>query len=142
MLNRTGRRQIVKPLRMWFQLPWQRESRRPYIAWESDSTLIETPFGLVGLRVFKRAATPHEVDRCERKFEGRTTSLLKTQSQIPMKWTLARVIKIHPGEDGLVRVVDVKTAKGTFTEPSRTYRCLEMLTIAQRGRSIEAKDEL
>ncbi|GFY44947.1 hypothetical protein TNIN_355501 [Trichonephila inaurata madagascariensis] len=32
-----------------------------------------------------------------------------------MKWTLARVIKIHPGEDGLVRVVDVKTAKGTFT---------------------------
>ncbi|GFY52144.1 integrase catalytic domain-containing protein, partial [Trichonephila inaurata madagascariensis] len=41
--------------------------------------------------------------------------LLKNASQIPMKWTLARVIKIHPGEDGLVRVVDVKTAKGTFT---------------------------
>ncbi|GFY40820.1 hypothetical protein TNIN_262271 [Trichonephila inaurata madagascariensis] len=32
-----------------------------------------------------------------------------------MKWTLARVIKIPPGDDGLVRVVDVKTAKGTFT---------------------------
>ncbi|GFY52516.1 integrase catalytic domain-containing protein [Trichonephila inaurata madagascariensis] len=41
--------------------------------------------------------------------------LLKNASQIPMKWTLARVIKIDPGEDGLVRVVDVKTAKGTFT---------------------------
>ncbi|GFY72539.1 reverse transcriptase domain-containing protein [Trichonephila inaurata madagascariensis] len=41
--------------------------------------------------------------------------LLKNASQIPMKWTLARVIKIHPGEDGLVRVVDVKTAKGIFT---------------------------
>ncbi|GFY74990.1 integrase catalytic domain-containing protein [Trichonephila inaurata madagascariensis] len=41
--------------------------------------------------------------------------LLKNASQIPMKWTLARVIKIHPGEDELVRVVDVKTAKGTFT---------------------------
>ncbi|GFY51510.1 uncharacterized protein TNIN_295631, partial [Trichonephila inaurata madagascariensis] len=37
--------------------------------------------------------------------------LLKNASQIPMKWTLARVIKIQPGEDGLVRVVDVKTAK-------------------------------
>jgi len=32
----------------------------------------------------------------------------------PMNWRLGRVVDVHPGRDGLVRVVDVKTATGTY----------------------------
>ncbi|XP_043496460.1 uncharacterized protein LOC122520465 [Polistes fuscatus] len=35
----------------------------------------------------------------------------------PSKWPLARVIKLHPGKDGLCRVVTLKTATSTITRP-------------------------
>ncbi|XP_057338482.1 uncharacterized protein LOC130676347 [Microplitis mediator] len=35
----------------------------------------------------------------------------------PSKWPLARVTHLHPGSDGLTRVVTVKTATSTFTRP-------------------------
>ncbi|XP_071036405.1 uncharacterized protein [Parasteatoda tepidariorum] len=40
--------------------------------------------------------------------------LLKDPSKTAMQWNLARIVKTYPGEDNLVRVVDVKTARGTF----------------------------
>jgi hypothetical protein len=36
----------------------------------------------------------------------------------PLKWPLARVISVFPGEDGLVRVVTIKTGKGTYKRPA------------------------
>ena len=36
---------------------------------------------------------------------------------VPARWPLARVVAIHPGKDGLVRVVTVKTSKGTYKRP-------------------------
>ncbi|KAI4472723.1 hypothetical protein M0802_016545 [Mischocyttarus mexicanus] len=35
----------------------------------------------------------------------------------PSKWPLARVIELHPGKDGLCRIVTVKTATSTITRP-------------------------
>ncbi|XP_043493624.1 uncharacterized protein LOC122518642 [Polistes fuscatus] len=35
----------------------------------------------------------------------------------PSKWPLARVIQLHPGKDGLCRVVTLKTATSTITRP-------------------------
>ncbi|XP_034946345.1 uncharacterized protein [Chelonus insularis] len=35
----------------------------------------------------------------------------------PAQWPLARVIGVHPGQDGLIRVVSIKTSKTTFTRP-------------------------
>ena len=32
----------------------------------------------------------------------------------PTKWPLARVVVVHPGKDGLIQVITVKTAKGTY----------------------------
>uniref|UniRef100_A0A182RL83 DUF5641 domain-containing protein n=1 Tax=Anopheles funestus TaxID=62324 RepID=A0A182RL83_ANOFN len=40
-----------------------------------------------------------------------TTLLLKEDNLPPLKWRYGRVIKVYPGDDGLIRVVDVKTAK-------------------------------
>ena len=33
---------------------------------------------------------------------------------VPTKWPLAKVIQTHTGKDGLVRVVIIKTATGTY----------------------------
>lgn len=38
--------------------------------------------------------------------------LIKDINSPPMSWKLGRVTKLHPGSDGVVRVVDIKTANG------------------------------
>ena len=43
--------------------------------------------------------------------------LLQEESIIPTKWPLARVVKVHPGRDGLVRVATIKTKNGLYTRP-------------------------
>ena len=40
--------------------------------------------------------------------------LIKDTDLFVRSWPLARVIQTHPGDDGLVRVVTVKTEKGTY----------------------------
>ena len=49
---------------------------------------------------------------------------LLVEKEVPRgKWLLARVIKLHPGDDNIVRVVDVKTKNGNFRRPI-TKLCL------------------
>ncbi|XP_073995272.1 uncharacterized protein [Rhodnius prolixus] len=43
--------------------------------------------------------------------------LLKDLHTWPLQWPLARVISIHPGPDGIVRVATVKTAQGVYKRP-------------------------
>ena len=43
--------------------------------------------------------------------------LLQEESIIPTKWPLARVVKVHPGRDGFVRVATIKTKTGLYTRP-------------------------
>lgn len=43
--------------------------------------------------------------------------LLRNPLLPPCKWELDRVIKLHPGSDGLTRVVTVKTASSEYTRP-------------------------
>ncbi|XP_058827050.1 uncharacterized protein LOC131687034 [Topomyia yanbarensis] len=38
-------------------------------------------------------------------------------NQPPMRWKLGRIDELHPGQDGVVRVVTVKTATGRLTRP-------------------------
>lgn len=39
----------------------------------------------------------------------------------PRQWALGRVIKTYPGDDGVVRVVRVKTARGDFDRSIRKF---------------------
>ncbi|GFW72420.1 integrase catalytic domain-containing protein [Trichonephila clavipes] len=41
--------------------------------------------------------------------------MLKEPSKIPMEWTLGRIEGIHPGSDGFVRVIRIRTSRGVFT---------------------------
>ncbi|CAK9809234.1 hypothetical protein ANTQUA_LOCUS5948 [Anthophora quadrimaculata] len=43
--------------------------------------------------------------------------LLRNPNQPPGKWELGRVIRCHPGSDGLTRIVTVKTAKSEHKRP-------------------------
>ena len=42
---------------------------------------------------------------------------LRDEPTIPTKWPLARVTDVYPGQDGKVRVVTVRTPKGSYKRP-------------------------
>ena len=42
------------------------------------------------------------------------------------KWPMARVEKVHPGKDGLVRTATVKAQKGVFNRPVQRLHRLEI----------------
>ncbi|XP_039306065.1 uncharacterized protein LOC120357974 [Solenopsis invicta] len=46
-----------------------------------------------------------------------TIVVLRELNIPPMNWRLGRVVKIHQGKDGLIRVVDVKTSTGIYQKP-------------------------
>lgn len=46
-----------------------------------------------------------------------TVVILKVDNVPTLCWPLAIVTEVHPGKDGVVRNVTVKTSKGTFTRP-------------------------
>lgn len=50
--------------------------------------------------------------------------LLKEDNMPPGKWPLGRIVTVHPGKDGRVRVVTVKTASGLFDRPIVKLRLL------------------
>lgn len=43
--------------------------------------------------------------------------LINDERYPPTKWPLARVVELHPGKDGLVRVVTLRTAVSTLKRP-------------------------
>ncbi|XP_017887576.1 uncharacterized protein LOC108629432 [Ceratina calcarata] len=54
--------------------------------------------------------------------------LLQEENIPPLQWPLGRILEIHPGDDGVVRVVSVKTANGVF---KRTVKKIAVLPIEQ-----------
>lgn len=44
--------------------------------------------------------------------------IIKEDNLAPTKWKLARIVKVHPGKDGVVRVATVRLANGSeLTRP-------------------------
>ena len=51
-------------------------------------------------------------------------------------WPLARVTKVMPGKDGVIRVAEVRTKTGVYTRPvTRLYR-LEDSDVRQGGEHV------
>lgn len=53
--------------------------------------------------------------------------LMKNENTPPTRWPLGRVIQCHPGEDGLTRVVSVRTATSVFLRPITKIALLPVL---------------
>ncbi|GIY42573.1 hypothetical protein CEXT_404701 [Caerostris extrusa] len=49
--------------------------------------------------------------------EGDLVLIKNPDNYCPLKWNLARIIKIHPGEDKVTRVVTLKDKNGTYKRP-------------------------
>jgi hypothetical protein len=43
--------------------------------------------------------------------------ILREENTAPLHWPTGIITEVHPGPDGKVRVVTVKTPKGTFRRP-------------------------
>ena len=50
--------------------------------------------------------------------------ILQEDCLVPGKWPLARVVEAHAGNDGIVRVVTVKTAAGRYKRPVTKFAVL------------------
>ena len=57
--------------------------------------------------------------------------LVKDESTTPLHWPLGRIIKTHPGDDGVVRVVTLKTASGEYTRPIAKLYLLPVTSMVQ-----------
>ncbi|XP_065091131.1 uncharacterized protein LOC135712078 [Ochlerotatus camptorhynchus] len=44
--------------------------------------------------------------------------ILREDNLPPLQWPLARITEVHPGADGVIRVVTIKTSKGTYRRPA------------------------
>ncbi|XP_055633024.1 uncharacterized protein LOC129773443 [Toxorhynchites rutilus septentrionalis] len=51
------------------------------------------------------------------KIEVGKLVIIKDDNLPPMRWKLGRIIEVHPGADGIVRVVTLKTANGNLKRP-------------------------
>lgn len=55
--------------------------------------------------------------KANKNIEINALVLIKDERLPPLKWKLGRVTHLHPGPDGLVRVVTLKTADGEIQRP-------------------------
>lgn len=63
--------------------------------------------------------------------------MLKDDSSMTMNWTLGRILETYPGNDGITRVVLVKTKNGTYTRPVTKIALLPMEEEASQEQAPE-----
>lgn len=56
-------------------------------------------------------------NKIQKNIRSNDMLLVSDSDNFKTKWILGRVVDCHPGEDNLVRVVSVKTTKGTYRRP-------------------------
>jgi len=67
--------------------------------------------------------------------------LLRGETTPPNKWPLARIEKLHPGKDGHVRVVEVRTSTSRLTRPVSKLVLLPS-SVAREDEATEEGDHL
>ena len=53
------------------------------------------------------------------------------------KWSTGRVVKVYPGEDGLVRAVDVQLGNGIYRRGIRSLCLLERSSTGQDSKTAQ-----
>lgn len=60
-----------------------------------------------------------------RNFRVGDLVIVQTDNVPRSHWSLARITHVHPGDDGIIRSVQIKTNSGTLTRPTARLRLLE-----------------
>jgi hypothetical protein len=97
-INRLTQWQRVEQMRQRFWHRWQRE----YLVQNINRSKQLRGSG-------SRPSTP--------ALEVGSMVILVEDNTPPLQWKLGRIVELHPGSDGVVRVVSVKTVNGVFKEP-------------------------
>ncbi|XP_029172208.1 uncharacterized protein LOC114941390 [Nylanderia fulva] len=92
--------QTVSTLSRWRHL--QRMRDHFWQRWSSEYV-----HGLAPHQVLKDAPAPHVGDLC----------LVRSEITPPSRWPLARILRLHPGDDGITRVVTIRTATSELVRP-------------------------
>ena len=65
--------------------------------------------------IYDRTANSNEMDQTYLDhLKLNCLVLIRDNNQSPMNWKLGRVVKLHPGTDGIVRVVFIRTTDTTI----------------------------
>lgn len=64
--------------------------------------------------------------------------LIKDDNLLHTSWPLGRVIEVHPGQDGIVRVVSIKTKNGIKTRPITKISTLPVECIDEESNPDES----
>lgn len=56
--------------------------------------------------------------KCTNNLKLNDLVLIKEDDSPPLQWKLGRIVKLHPGQDGIVRAVTIKTVKGLVQRPT------------------------
>lgn len=93
--------QKMSTLRRWHLI--QSMVRHFWSRWSSEY--------LTTLRKFSKVRQPG------RNLQQNDIVVMQEENLVPTKWQLARVVDVHPGNDGIVRVATVKTSHGIYKRP-------------------------
>jgi hypothetical protein len=99
-INRLTQWQRVEQMRQHFWHRWQRE----YLVQNINRSKQLRGSG-------SRPSTP--------ALEVGSMVILVEDNTPPLQWKLGRIVELHPGSDGVVRVVSVKTVNGIFKRATR-----------------------
>lgn len=76
--------------------------------------------------------------RVDEEMQPGRLCLVRNELMPPSRWPLARIERVHPGADGQVRVVDLRTATSNLTRPVAK---LVLLPASARSGSGDCKEE-
>ncbi|GFQ77184.1 integrase catalytic domain-containing protein [Trichonephila clavata] len=130
---RTTKRELLRPVQRIFPLEISKETFRDDVlkTKSAEATLanIRNSFWIPSarnvVRKILRTASPVErlqqrPTRCKGKVgfkEGDFVLVKPSENSDTLKWHLARILKLHPGKDNLVRVVTLKDKQGVYKRP-------------------------
>lgn len=106
--NRLSRWQHLQKVRQDFWLRWQRE----YLS---------------------ELQHRHKWTKGDPNLQEGTLVLLKEDHLPPLQWALGRIVAAHPGADGEVRVISVKTNNGQYKRSARNVCPLPIETEIQQN---------
>ena len=84
-------------------------------------------------RDYIRNLPPLKSKKINNRLKINSVVLIRDQNLQKMAWPLGVVTKLHRGLDGLVRAVEIKTAKGTFTRSIQHLTLLEIDHLDSSG---------
>ncbi|KYN15584.1 hypothetical protein ALC57_12190 [Trachymyrmex cornetzi] len=88
-------------------------SLTPFLGEDGILRVAVKPMGTLEQGIYFRIATKNKWTKPFPPLEINRLVLVKEDNLPPSKWKLGRIIEVHPGSDGTVRVASIRTSTGT-----------------------------